>query len=308
MPPASTEAQRTKYSQLFLYPLLIVAIAALGVSFFKAATEDGRTPEELLADIQAAGAHRRDQDAHTLAHMARDTAEKGDRFSEEVTRRLLALIESVAKEDERDADLLTVLTLAAGRAGTPELVVPVMSALALDAASPPSVRFQAVWALGLSGVSGGAEETLRRVLETERDAEGWEFRWNALAGLSNLKSSAAVPFLEEALEDPRRELRWSAACWLASRYSNPKGIGVLRNLLDWEHLDAERGDRGLPLDIRQKEEYMLMALKGLFALEGPALRGVLEEKTRDARSARVRNQAFELLAQCTSPGGSGGAE
>ncbi len=75
---------------------------------------------------------------------------------------------------------------------------------------------------------------------------------------------------------------------------------ILRDLVQWDFLDEQRGDRGQKLDIRQKEEYMRMALQGLFRLEGPQIRPLLQEKTEDTRFPKVRNDAFKYLEQVRS--------
>src|SRR5687768_9498743 len=90
------------FSQLFLLPLILVAVGVLVWLFFKASAEDGRSVEDLISDIESGGKHARRQDAYALALAARDVSSsrsEADRhFSPQVTQRLLRLFER-SKDD-----------------------------------------------------------------------------------------------------------------------------------------------------------------------------------------------------------------
>ena len=294
------------FPQLFLFPLLIVTVAVLVWLLFVASAQDNRSVAELISDLQVGGAHARKQDAYTLAQKAKATTGKDEYFSAENTRQLLALVDQVEKRGD-DPELLKFLTLAVGRAGRPEMTVPVMTRLALDETSPPEARVQATWALGLSR-SPQAAETLMKVVEMHSDAASWEFRWNALAGLSNLGEPDAQPLLRRALEDPRRELRWSAACWLANVFNDASGVDTLRSLVDWSFLDEQRGEQGQLLTHEQKEGYLLQALEGLARVQGEGALDVIEEKASEDRSPKVRNAALKLKGEILAGRENGVAE
>ena len=278
--------------QLFLFPLLIVTVLVMVWLLFAASAQDNRGIEELLADIQSGGQHSRKQDTYALAQKAIEVSKEGKHFSASQTRLLLAMLET-----EKDPKMLEFVTMALGSAGEPNLSLPAMQEMALAETQPEAARMNAVRALGLGrhGKADRAASVLLQVVRRNADAGSWEFRWNALAALANLHSQAAVEPLKSALEDPRRELRWSAACWLAQVYDDKSGMAILRQLLDWKHMDGQVGDNGRALLHEQKEHYMLMALEAIARLEGPAARDVIEEKTRDARSPKVRNAALKLV-------------
>lgn len=289
------------FPQLFLFPLLIVAVGVMGYYFFRASTEDTRTVEELLSDIESGGSHSRKQDMYALAVKVRDlTTASGEPqyFSEATTRQLLGLLE----RSQDDATVRQYLTAALGRAGTPSLTVPLLSAIALAPERTPEERVYAIQGLTLSRAPS-ALDTLKKVIDQNGSAETWEVRWVALAGLANSGAREAVPYLRQFLGEPRRELSWSSACWLANYFSDDAGIETLRKLTDWSYLDGERGDRSRPLSNAEKEQYMVMAMEGLWHLEKGDATAVLQARSRDSRSARVKRVAFDLLARAiTTPG------
>jgi hypothetical protein len=278
------------FPQLFLFPLLLVVVGVLVWLFFIASAQDGRSVSELIADIESGGAHARRQDAYALALKARDVSAGGGRFSSEETRKLLRLLDRVKDED----DLAEFATLALGRAGDPDLTLGFMSRLALADDTPAATRLHAVQALALSG-SPRALETLYDVIERRQDPESWELRWIALAGAANIRDISGIPYLRKALAEPRREMRWSAACWLAIFFGEPSGRDVLWQLADWSYLDAERGDQRQELLQAQKELYMGMALQGLHRIDKEKSLDLLKEKARDRRSVKVRDVAQALL-------------
>ena len=295
--------------QLFLFPLIIVTIGVLVYLLFIASAQDNRTVEELIADLQSGGAHGRRQDAYTLSQRAIDIRSRGDYFTDAATRSLLSMVEK--GESGGDPELFQFLTLAAGSAGRPELTVPAMVRISRSEASPEKARMYAVRALGLSRPAESASPEVRQAMEEAAMAlrevvarhdepEAWEFRWNALAGLANLRRREAVPLLHGALGEARREIRWSAACWLATFFQDGEGASTLEQLVDWDYLDGEIGDHRRELTAQEKEYYMLMALEGLVRLRGREAAPLLEEKARDRRSLKVRNSALKLKEEVLS--------
>jgi hypothetical protein len=289
------------FPQLFLFPLLLVVVGVLVWLFFIASAQDGRSVSELVADIESGGAHARRQDAYTLALKAREVSSSAGgmgRFSTEETRKLLRLLERVKGEN----DLEQFVTLALGRAGDPDLTLDLMSRLALADDTPAATRVHAVQALALSR-SPRALDTLYQVLDQRLEPESWEIRWIALAGAANIRHESGIPYLRRALAEPRREMRWSAACWLAIFFGEPSGKDILWKLADWQYLDQERGDQRQELHPTQKELYMGMALQGLHRIDKEKSMDLLREKARDGRSVKVRDVAQALLEGKEPPDG-----
>jgi hypothetical protein len=293
--PRSRKTFFELFPQLFLFPLVIVTVCVLVWLFFVASSQDNRSVDELITDIQSGGAHGRKQDAYSLALKAREFAADGKHFSPGNTRQLISFLQRERRLDE-DSELLEFLVMAVGRAGDPSLSVPLMSEIAVSETDRPQAAVWAVRALGLSG-SSEAAVTLREVIAKRSQPDDWEFRWNALAGLTNLRDPAVVPLLEETLNERRRELRWSAACWLASVFSSDAGRRVLSSLVEWDFLDEQIGEHGQGLTFEQKEKYMLMALEGLVRLDGRGTLELLRRKSQEKRSLQVRNLALERIEE-----------
>ena len=298
------------FPQLFLFPLLIVVVCVLVYVFFVASSKDNRTIEELVTDIESGGAHARNQDAYALGLLVRDL-EPGSFLTPELTTRLVRLRERYAD----DRDFAKFVTVAIGFGGQPEQSVPLMEKLVRTPDLDPEERLSAVTALGLANPSRGiapeyvatAAAALRHVVKTYSGSEDWEVRWHALAGLTNMRHEAGRADLKSALGDARRELRWSSACWLAKYFADPAGEDILTELLDWEFLGKELGERGRELHFREKELYMIQALEGLAVVQGDGLRPTLEKLRQESPSVKVRDAACRILDASRATDGSGGA-
>jgi hypothetical protein len=297
------------FTQLFLFPLLIVTVGVLVYLFFRASAEDNRSVSELISDIESGGSHARKQDMYALAVKVRDLAQVPDgapaHFSADETKKLLGFLDRLDKNE--DPAMREYLIAAIGRGGDPALTVPVMTQIALGEGRTQDERIYAVQALALSR-SPGAVNVLHSVVETHREAEDWDLRWVALAGLANIGDKASVPYLRKAVGDPRREVSWSAACWLANYFGDGGGIGTLRQIVDWEFVDGQRGDKDRPLSDSEKETYMVMALEGLWKLEGEDALEVVRSRSKDTRSVKVQNAAFRILEEAKARSSAKGAD
>ena len=241
--------------------LLIVVVCVLVYLLFVASGKDSRDIRQLIVDIESGGALARKQDAYSLAMQVRDM-QPGVWLDKELTEKLLRLREQFGDEVEFEK----YVTLTLGRVGDPELTLPLMRELATSDQVDPEQQITAVTALGLMQ-SPEAAQILVRVVVANPGADAWELRWRALGGLTRMREAEGRRLLRDALGDNRREIRWSAACWLAEVYTDPSGANLLDDLVSWEFLDAERGaDRELRLD--EKEGYMIQALRGLAVLRG----------------------------------------
>ncbi len=290
---ASRRVDRPTFSelfpQLFLFPLVIVVVCVLVYLLFVASGKDSRDIRQLIIDIESGGELARKQDAYSLAVEVRNMGPQ-ETLDEELTRKLLGLREQFGEE----AEFAKYITLALGRVGDPTLTLPLMRELATQPRIDPDQRITAVTALGLMLHTPSASEVLVQVVEAYPGPDDWELRWRALGGLTNLQHPTTKPLLVKALQDTRREIRWSAACWLAGVFRDPTGAAFLEELVSWEFLDAERGeDRELRHD--EKEGYMIQALRGLVALRGGEARSLLERLARDDRSFKVRDAALRAL-------------
>ena len=296
------------FPQLFLFPLLIVIVLVLVWVFFGAIAQDNRDVTELIRDIQAGGGHSRMQDAKALADLlvAKQIAGGDPYLGVAETRQLLQLAEATPPGE---GQLKVFLVVALGRCGQPQQAVPFLLSLLSQENLPKALRQATVRGLGLSG---DRQAVLALLDEVDRAGtpENWQSRWEAVAGVVNIllrenpgeeqsfrHDPQAGVILEKwklLVNDPRREISWTTAFWLAKHFGDDSGEGILENILSRDFLDKQRGDHNRGLTVQEKENWMCRALEGLHILRGVALRDILEEKKNDP-SLAVRGKALMLL-------------
>jgi hypothetical protein len=276
------------FPHLFLIPLLLVTVGVLVVLFFGAMGEDARSLSDIIRDMHAGSDHSRWQDAEALAKRVNQLAEAGTLkpLSEAETGLLVGLLERFPDDPKLGQFVVTALA----RAGQPAKTLPALRRLAAADATPVEVRIAAMEGLGVLG-GGGEVALLISVLERVKDPEQWELRLYAIHALTTAHGSApGTPAVVEAIRkhvsDPRREVSWHAAYYLAYYFNDSSGAGVLRRLLEWEFLDRERGDRNRPLTHAEREDWMVKALQGLYRLEKD---GILDQLRQARDQARARN-------------------
>jgi len=303
------------FPQLVLFPLLLVTVGVLVYLFFIASAQDSRSVDEILRDLEAGGSHSRRQDAWALAQKLNElevglgTGGASRYLSADETRRLLRILEHAGSDDE----LRGFLVDAFGRSGQPEITWPVLGGMLDDPSTTAEVRNKVIQAISLSGHRvAPVIATLLREIETSSAPEAWETRWFAVHAIVNILTRGE-PLSPEALRDdelvrlavrklrplvgsPRREISWNTAAFLATYFADDEGETVLRDLLSWDFLDAQRGDGRRELTLDEKETWIEFALRALFRLHGEAMRAVLEEKRND-RSLSVRNVALTCLKE-----------
>jgi hypothetical protein len=300
------------FPQLFLFPLLLVTVGVLVYLFFIASAQDHRTISELINDMQSGSIHSRWRTAKELADRFNERYRRGDvsPMTLEESRSLVALLERSGDEELFQQHIVATL----GQAGQPAVCLPAVKKLVMNPRTGTDLRISALEAIGRLG---GEEEVafLLGELEALEGREPWELRLLAIHALVSLESSLSsaagsarqpdarvAEALRRHVNDPRREISWNTAYFLAFYFDDPAGAAILRELLDWKHLEGERGDHGRKLTAEEQEAWMQRGLKGLFRIEGEALIETVREKARDARSAKVRNAALEILREIEGKG------
>ncbi|HLU49028.1 MAG TPA: hypothetical protein VK116_13125, partial [Planctomycetota bacterium] len=294
------------FPHLFLIPLLLVTIGVLVYLFFVAIAKDTRDARQILSDIATGGEHARKQDAYALAAYLRSKEAAGEpiqRFSREDVSLIVSLLEKYPE----DQFLRKYLVLALGRAGQPADSLPVLKGLIEKPEISDEERASLVQALGLTH----SEEAIPILLSQVRSLTGddrWELRLYSLAALMEIwQNRTDLPVrdviaaeLRRHVGDPRAEISWHSAFWLATRFADPAGIETLEQLSDAEFLDRHRGDRGYPLEEADKEKWMLRAVEGLYSVDRERLVERLPElrdRAREKRWATVLNKVNQLLEE-----------
>lgn len=300
------------FPHLFLIPLLLVTVGVLIYLFFIAIAKDTRSVREILSDISSGGEHSRMQDAYALAQVVKEREAKAgpiERFSSEETALLVRILEQFPRDEFLRPYAIKVL----GRAGQPAQALPVLKSLLENEDLPADQRAAALQALGFTNEA----EAIPILLAELRDLDGpddWEMRLYAILSLVQVWQNRRdlpvrdllVEELRRHLSDPRREVAWNTASWLAQYFEDDSGIDLLRRLSDIDFLDEQRGDRGQPLTPSEQEQWMLHAIRALHILEPEALADRLPAIRDTARKegwAQVLNTVSEYLEEERGGGG-----
>jgi HEAT repeat protein len=282
--------------------MLIATVIVLVILFFGEAGKESRTLEALLRDMETGSAHSRKQDAFQVTQLVNERCERSSGKDRYLSMPETELLLKLARKHQDEGTVTQWMVYALGRVGQPAVAVPALVDLADAAPTSAEVRTYAVESLGLTQALE-AVEPLLRVLQRFSAPEDWELRWRAVRSLSQIQSARGTTgerpakALQGCLGDPRREISWSAGVYLTGLWKDPSGLPVVRRLLDWEYLDAQRGDRRRELTHKEKESWKQLALEALYRLDGEGAVAVVTACSKDDRSLRVRNTALKILAE-----------
>jgi HEAT repeat protein len=271
--------------QFFLIPALVV-IACVGLFlFFGWLVAEEKSSLDYLRDIKSGSATRRWQAAFELAKQLNNI--KGDSDRAELERLVPEMIDTFQEAERDDPRVRRYLALALGNVGDPRAVPALLEALADD---DPETRIYKIWALG----SLGDERAVAPLLElAQHDDPG--IRKMVVYSLGTLRAEEARTTLHAALEDYQMDVAWNAAIALA-KLGDASGRGRILQMLDREFLDSVT-----EMTEEQRAEAMMNAMKGAVLLGDPAFRESLEQISEQDPNLKVRQAAFEALAQMDNP-------
>lgn len=271
--------------QFFLIPALVV-IACVGLFlFFGWLAAEEKSSLDYLRDIRSGSATRRWQAAFELAKQLNNI--KGDSDRADLERLVPEMIDTFQEAERDDPRVRRYLALAFGNVGDPRAVPALLEALADD---DPETRIYAIWALG----SLGDERAVAPLLElAQHDDPG--IRKMVVYSLGSLRAEEARTTLHAALEDYQMDVAWNAAIALA-KLGDASGRGRILQMLDREFLDSVT-----EMTEEQRAEAMMNAMKGAMLLGDPAFRESLEQISERDPNLKVRQAAFEALAQMDKP-------
>jgi HEAT repeat protein len=250
--------------QLFVIPLIIVAIIVGVWAMFSWLVHLGNDPKDLVRDISAMN-DASWQKANILADLLRnpefDYIKEDAALAQELVHVLREEIQN-ARMDEQRVRLRLYLCLCLGKFRVPQVVPPLV--LAANTEREPvevSVRRSAVLAFAdLAGNPGWKEklssnpEVMRAVLEASRargnnmedELQRGELRSAAAYALGVIGGPEAEERLLRLLDDAHANTRYNAATGLA-RTADPRAQSVLVEMLDPDNAEATRTettDRG----------------------------------------------------------------
>lgn len=262
--------------QFILFPLAIVGVSLAIYLLYGVLTREERTARDLLNEVRAGGSSRRWQAAYSLAAMlARPDSREGE---EGLVPEIIRAFEDARKDDPR---VRQYLALCLGRRGdrraTPAL---------LEALNDPhdETRISAIWSLGELGDTASVQPLLRRV-----EAEDDGVRKIIAHTLGMVRDGRALPVLRGMLNAGSAEVRWNAALALC-RFRDSSCVPVISEMLHREALE-----RVSEMTEVQREEAMLMAIRGSVLLQDGSLVATLRNLQTGDRSLKVRQAAMEAV-------------
>jgi len=272
--------------QFFLIPALVV-IACVGLFlFFGWLVAEEKSSTDYLHEIKTGSATKRWQAAFELAKQLNNMAQQEDREAlAELVPGMIDVFESSQGDDPR---VRRYMALALGHVGDARALPVLLEGLKDD---DSETRIYSVWALG----SLGDQRAVVPLLElAHHDDSG--IRKMVVYSLGALRAEEARDTLHAALGDYEMDVAWNAAISLA-QLGDAAGKARILQMLDRDLLGTM-----VEMTEGQRADTMMTAMKGAVLLNDPQLRQRLEEIAEGDPDLKVRQAAFESLAQISKSG------
>lgn len=273
-----TDGDSGNRGRFFLFPLAIVVIGAAIILFVTSLTREERTAQDLLNEVQTGGSSRRWQAAYSLTAMVADMVKEGKKVDPVLVPQIIR-----AFEDAKHDDLMVrrYLVSSLGRLGDRRATPALIGALG-DA--DDETRIRAILSLGEMKDTSSVVPLLR---QAESDDPG--IQKGVAFALGLIQDSRALPVLRGMLNASDPNVRWNAALALC-RFQDRSGAPVIGEMLNRELLG-----RIPDMTDEQREEAMLMAIRGGVLLQDRTLISTLRTIKAGDPSLKVRQAAIEAL-------------
>jgi HEAT repeat protein len=264
--------------QFFVIPMMVVAVCVGIFLFFGWMVAEEKTGLEYLNEVRTGSQSRRWQAAFELAKWL--GAHQGEEEAAALTPAMVEAFRSARQDDPRVRRYLALCLGYLRDARARPLLVEALSDEDVE------TRIYAIWALGSIGDPSDVGAILNLVKSDDP-----AIRKMAVYSLGAMKAQAARPLLIAALEDPTLDVAWNAAIALA-QLGDSSGRERILQMLDRSFLDGVA-----EMTEEQKAQAMLTAMKGAVLLPDPELHERLEAISRSDPNLKVRQSAFEALAE-----------
>lgn len=283
------------FARLFIFPLIIVAVAVVIYGLFQFMLRDRRTVQDYIRGIETGTESQRWRMAYSLAQEVR----RHDREREFTSRSAGEVVRLYrTAEDPRIRQYLAHVLAA----------LPIPSAVdALEdglQAEEPGVRVNAALALGRLWERVESEDLRERLREsTLKLAELLgdpvpEVRRMAAFVLGSLGDPRAIDPLKRTLNDSAEDVRWNGAIALG-RLGDDSGRKVLLKVVR-QGVREELGD----LEPSVRQNLLVNTIRALRTLKVTAARPSLETLSREDEDPEVRTAARRALEVVGEPGAS----
>jgi hypothetical protein len=279
--PAEPKRPWRAVVQLFLVPLLVVAVCAGLFFLFSLLTFENKTPAEYLSEVRGGGASQRWQSAFELSRAVARVPPGPQR--QKLGAQTLEVFRHLDDSRAEDRDVKRYLALVLGRLS----YGPARPSLEEAARSgDPQVRLYSIWALGMIGDAQAVPTVLE--LSTSEDSG---VRKMAAYILGKLGDARALPRLRAMTADHAADVRWNAAVALAEMRDD-SGKEVLHAMLDRRSL----AQQAQGISALQMEDAMIGALKAEVLIGDTSALAAIRELSKSDGDMKVRDEAHRALA------------
>ena len=273
--------------QFFLIPALVVVACVALFMFFGWLVAEEKSSLDHLRDIKTGSATKRWQAAFELAKQLNSLEVEGESDREDVDALVPELIDVFETAERDDPRVRRYMALALGHVGDVRAMPVLLKALSDDDAE---TRIYSIWALG----SVGDPRAVGPLMElAHHDDPG--IRKMVVYSLGALHAEEARDTLRTALNDYEMDVAWNAAIALA-QLGDDSGKGRILQMLDRDVLGSVE-----EMTEEQRAAAMMTAMQGAVLLGDPQLHARLEVIADSDPNLRVRQAAFESLAQIGKP-------
>jgi HEAT repeat protein len=270
--------------QFFLIPALVVVACVALFLFFGWLVAEEKSSLDHLHDIKTGSATRRWQAAFELAKQLNNMERLEQRSDADDLEGLVpGMIDVFESADQDDPRVRRYMALALGNVGDARAVPVLLGALSDD---DPETRIYSIWALG----SIGDKRALVPLLELAQDDDPG-IRKMVVYSLGALRAEEARDTLRAALEDYQMDVAWNAAIALA-QLGDASGKERILQMLDRDFLNTVAD-----MSEAQRSDAMMTAMRGAVLLRDDQLRSRLADISAGDPDLKVRQAAFESLAQ-----------
>jgi len=289
--PLPTFAFGSTLLQFFVIPMAVVAVCVGIFLFFGWMVADEKTGLDYLNEVRTGSQSRRWQAAFELARwLGAHHAGNGEEGAAALTPAMVDAFRSARGDDPR---VRRYLALCLGYLKDGRSVPLLIEALSDDDAE---TRIYAIWALGSIG-DRAAVAPIMKLAGSDDPA----IRKMAVYSLGAMKAAEAQELLAAAIEDPTLDVAWNAAIALA-QLGDGRGRERILQMLDRGFLSGVA-----EMTEEQKAQAMVTAMKGAALLPDNEFQEILQALSRSDPNLKVRQAAFEALAERVKRRGEAGA-
>ena len=262
---------------IVVIPFLLAVLGVLFFTFVSLLTKEEHSPLDYLNDIKAGGASRRWQAAYELSQILSNP--NSDTQSQRFVSEMINIFHQVEHDDVR---VRQYLALAMGRTGNPSFLDPLVAVL-------PNAREDNLPAI-INALGNLRQAKAAAALHSFLDHANPSVRLQTVIALGKIADQGSLEVLRKSLYDSEPNVRWDAAVALAKMGDNT-GRDVLLSLLDESYLEDFK-----EVDLSERIQAMLVAIKAAEMLNDPLLNEAIEKLSKTSRNMEVRKTAMQVLA------------